>query len=143
MGKVIEYLSGLSQRSEAGRRDKDTGPSYRHVDGAAFWRKAYDKAEIAQTGLRARIHELERTNEALSSKLNLPEASTTKSSTEGKRKRGKEPADTANAELAKRPKGQCHDEGPLPNPLLAELSVPSSNGEHIRRLTILRLLKSS
>lgn len=145
MAKVTEYLRGLCQRIEAERRDKDSSTNYRHVDGAAFWRKAYDKAEIAQTQLRAKIHELERRNEALSLKLNLPETSVTKSSSQGKRKRGKDPANTVNPELEKRAKGECHDKGPLANPMLmqSERSGSSSNGEHVRRLTLFRLWNSS
>ncbi|KAI9698688.1 MAG: hypothetical protein M1836_003798 [Candelina mexicana] len=105
---LTEYMRGLRQHVKAGRRENVASLRDRHVDGAAFWRTSYDKAEIAQAELRARIHELERRNETMASKLKLsPEAAVANLVTQGKRKREKEQsAETALAKPAKKAKTQ-------------------------------------
>ncbi|KAI9718385.1 MAG: hypothetical protein M1812_004106 [Candelaria pacifica] len=114
------------QHIELGRRQEVNGSIDRHVDGAAFWRKSYDKAEIAQAELRAKIHELERRNEVLSSKLKPPEAASINSITQGKRKRGnEESADAAAENPAKQANPSCREDGSLVHLPVGQLELSS------------------
>lgn len=49
----------------AGRRKQTDLVGEKHLDGTAFWRKAYEKSEAAQSALQDRIYDLEQKNEAL------------------------------------------------------------------------------
>lgn len=66
---ITEYVLQLRKHIQGGSRNHPTKSSHSYVDSATFWKDACNEAIAAQAELKARIDELERVNDILSSKL--------------------------------------------------------------------------